>query len=140
MMELCEFDFQLLNADKIVSSMDLLLSYMNKEDIFDSFPGIGNIIASNIVRAVSYLHNRNIVHRDIKPAKILVSNFHYKNYKHEELEMAFGKEPVVCKVGDLGEARSMYTQANALIGKNRTTAIHRGSLAFMAPELITDNW
>ena len=104
MMELCEFDFQLLNADKIVSSMDLFLSYMNKEDIFDSFPGIGNIIASNIVRAVSYLHNRNIVHRDIKPAKILVSNFHYKNYKHEELEMAFGKEPVVCKVGDLGEA------------------------------------
>ena len=77
---------------------------MNKEDIFDSFPGIGNIIASNVVRAVSYLHNRNIVHRDIKPAKVLGSNFHYKNNKHEELEMAFGKEPVVCKIGDLGEA------------------------------------
>ena len=28
---------------------------MNKEDIFDSFPGIVNIIASDVVSAVSYL-------------------------------------------------------------------------------------
>ena len=32
----------------------------------------------------------------------------------------------------------MYTQINALTGKNRTTAVHRGSLAFMAPELIIE--
>ena len=28
---------------------------MNEEDIFDSFPGIGNVIASDIVHVVSYL-------------------------------------------------------------------------------------
>ena len=28
---------------------------MNEEDIFDSFPGIGNVIASDVVRVVSYL-------------------------------------------------------------------------------------
>ena len=50
--------------------------------------------------------------------------------------MAFGKKPIVCKVGDFGEARSMYSQTNALSGKNGTTAVHSGSLAFMAPELI----
>ena len=27
---------------------------MNEEDIFDNFLGIGNIIASDVVRAVSY--------------------------------------------------------------------------------------
>ena len=39
---------------KKVSSLDQFLSYMNEEDIFDSFPGIGNVIASDVVRSVSY--------------------------------------------------------------------------------------
>ena len=32
MMELCEFDFEPVNADKKVSSLDQFLSYMNEED------------------------------------------------------------------------------------------------------------
>ena len=52
--------------------------------------------------------------------------------------MVFGKKPIVCKLGDLGEARSMYTQTNALNGKNCTTAVHRGSLAFIVPELMIE--
>ena len=79
---------------------------MHEEDIFDSFPGIGNVIASDVVRAVSHLHNKDIVHRDYKT----VSSSHYKSYKHEELEMVLGKKPIVCKLGDLGKARPMYTQ------------------------------
>ena len=75
---------------------------------------------------------------DIKPANLLVSNSHYKSYKHKELEMAFGKKPISCKLGDLGKVRSVYTQTNALAGKNCTTAAHTGSLAFMAPELIIE--
>ena len=45
---------------------------------------------------------------------------------------------IVGKHGNLGEARSMYTQTNALIHKTRATAVHKESLAFMAPELITE--
>ena len=68
---------------------------------------------------MSYLHSRDIVHRDIKPANVLVSDSHYKSYKYEELEMAFGKKPIVCKLGVLWGPRSIYTQTNALTGKNR---------------------
>ena len=80
---------------------------MNEEVIFHSFPGIGNVIVSDVVRAVSYLHNKDIIHRDTIPANIFVSNSHYKSYKYEKLEMTFGKKPIVCKLGDLGEARSI---------------------------------
>ena len=60
MVELCKIDFEPFNADKIVSSLDQFLSYMNEEDIFDSFPGIGNVIVSDVVRAVSYLYPTEI--------------------------------------------------------------------------------
>ena len=52
--------------------------------------------------------------------------------------MTFGKKPIVCKLGDLGEARSMYTQTNALTGKNCITAVHRESFQFTVPELIIE--
>ena len=52
--------------------------------------------------------------------------------------MAFGKKSIVCKLGDLGEAKSAYTQTNALAGKKCTAAVHRESLAFMIPELTIE--
>ena len=67
---MCEGDFKSFNADKKVISLDQFLSYMNEEDIFDSFPDIGNKIVSGAVRAMSYLHSKYIVHRDIKPANV----------------------------------------------------------------------
>ena len=65
---------------------------MKEEDICDSFLGIGNVNVSGVIRAVSYIHSRDIVYRDIKSVNVLVSNSHYKCYKREELEMAFGKK------------------------------------------------
>ena len=51
---------------------------MNEEDIFVSFPGNGSVIASDVVRAVSYIHSGDIVQRDMKPAIVLMSNSHLK--------------------------------------------------------------
>ena len=60
----------------------------------------GNVVASDVARAVSYLGSRDIAYRDIKSATIFVSSSHYKSFKYEELEIAFGK--IACKHGDLG--------------------------------------
>ena len=89
------------------------MSYIYEKVIFDSFPGIGNVIVSDFVRAVSYLHSRDIIHRDTIPPNVLVSNFHYKRYKYEESEMIFGKKPIVCKLGDFGK-RDLYVNRQAL--------------------------
>ena len=47
-------------------------------------------------------------------------------------------KPINCKLDDLGEVRSVYTQTYALTGKNCTTVVHTGSLAFMVSELIIE--
>ena len=93
------------------------MSYINEEVIFDSFTGIENVIVSDAVRAVSYLHSRDIVHRDIKPANVLVSNSHYKSYKHKELEMAGGKKTIVRKLGNLGKRDLCIHRLTLLIKK-----------------------
>ena len=49
-----------------------------------------------------------------------------------------GKEPINCKLGNCAEMKSVYTQTNALTCENCTTAVHRGSLAFMVLELIIE--
>ena len=67
---------------------------------------------------VTVIPTQDIVHREIEPANVLVSNSHYKSYKPKELKMAFVKKPIVCKLNDLEEGRSMYTETNALTGKN----------------------
>ena len=63
-------------------------------------------------------------------------SFQIPSYRQKALEMAFGKKPIVCKLSNLEEATSVYTQTNALTGKKFTSPVHRGTLAFMAPDLM----
>ena len=74
MMELCEVSFIPFVGTEIVNSLDKFLILMGEESYFICFPGIGNVIARDITNAIAHLHGKDIVHRDIKPVNILVSN------------------------------------------------------------------
>ena len=95
MMELCEFSFIPFGGTEVVNFLDKLLILMSEESYFTCFPGIGNVTARDITNAIVYLHRNDIVHKDIKPANILVSNSHNSNLQEVDLKVAYKKTPIV---------------------------------------------
>ena len=136
MMEHLEFSFVPFGRDTKVNSLDNLLNVFDSENLLPYFLRIGNNIASDIINAVCYLHQNNIVHRDIKPSNILLNNHYYSSLKASRLNAVFQEQPILCKLGDLGEARSVFAQTCMFTGNTHTCFISRGSTAFMAPEIL----
>ena len=93
MMELCEFSFIPFGGTQVVNFLDKFLILMSEESYFTCFPGIGN--ATDITNAIAYFHGKDIAHKDIKPANILVSNSHYSNLQGVDLKVAYKKTPIV---------------------------------------------
>ena len=135
MMEHMEFSFVPFSRDIKVSSLDKVLDAFDSENLLPYFPGIGNNIASDIINAVC-LHQNNIVHRDIKPSNVLVNNLYYSSLKASRLNTVFQEQPIVCKLGDLGEARPAFAQTFMVTWNTHTRFIARGSTAFMAPGIL----
>ena len=108
----------------------------DSENLLPYFRGIGNNSASDIINTVCYLHQNDIVHRDINPSNVLVNNHYYSSLKASRLNAVFQKQPIVCKLGDLGEARSAFAKTCMVTGNTHTRFITRGSTAFMAPEIL----
>ena len=80
-----------------------------------------------------YIHSNNIVHPDIKPAIILVSNMHYFNLTRETAYI-FKTEPIIGKLVELGEDRSKVLQTSS--NNSRTQFVRRASPAYMTPEIF----
>ena len=70
-------------------------------------------IAQNISRALTYLHDKDVTHRDHKPGNVLVSNWHYSGEENREQALnVFKVSPIVCKVTDFGENRSQLIRTS----------------------------
>ena len=115
-MEYCVFSFTPFQKIEKFNSLDQLLQYLSIEDLFTYFPGILNFMARDIGKGLAYLQENNMVHRDIKPGNILVTNTHYA-HETKHLASLFEKRPVICKLADFGEGRSEMAQTNTLLSK-----------------------
>ena len=136
MMEHLEFSFVSFGRNMKVNSLEKLLDVFDSENLLPYFPGIGNSIASDIINAVSYLHQNDIVHRDIKTSNNLVNNHYYSSLNASRLNAVFQEQPIVCKLGDLGKTQSAFSQTCMVTWNTYTRFITRGSTAFMAPEIF----
>ena len=92
MMEYCVFSFTPFQKIEQFNSLDQLLQYLSTEDLFTYFPWILNFMASNTGKGLAYLHNNNMVRRNIKPGNILVTNIHYA-HDTKYLASLFKKNP-----------------------------------------------
>ena len=138
MMELCKFSFIPFGGTEVVNSLDKILILMSEESYLFCSPAIGNVIARNKTNEIAYLHGKDIAQRNIKPANILVSNSYYSNLQGVNLKVAYEKTPIVCKLGDLGEARSQAAKTNIILQNSSTKVLNRGRQAFIAPEISID--
>ncbi|PIK47545.1 hypothetical protein BSL78_15597 [Apostichopus japonicus] len=137
MMEYVTFSFSMFGKEKSVSSLDGLLTELNKNNL-DGFEHLIPCIAVQVVDGLRYLHGQNVVHRDIKPGNILVSNQHFQNnaLNEDDKRKLWTTDPCRIKLTDFGESWGNICQTSNL-AKTHTVNIYKGTTAFMAPEIVS---
>ena len=136
MLEFVNFDFRLFEDETQVNSLSDFLTHVDETNDCNGFSHLMPVIAEDIANGLDYLHDKGIVHRDIKTANVLVSNQHYNAIEDKEkLFIEFNKKPITCKLSDFGESRSSEIQTRTLVC-TKTANVDRGTPAYMAPETI----
>ena len=79
--------------------------------------GVFDTIALDCTAGLAYLHEKNVVHRDMKTENVLITNC--------------SNNLVCCKLCDFGEARSNMLKTRAVL---TTHAQRRGTLVYNSPE------
>ena len=117
-----------------------LRDYLKAVDKLNRFSGFHHTqyhLTKDICTGLLFLHEKGIVHRDLKPDNILVSNNHYENSSHEEVQIWWASKPIIAKLTDFGESRSTLLQTSSL-SQTSTSNLNRGSPAYMAPEALLE--
>ena len=138
MMEYLVFSFKPFSIDLEANNLGSLLQIIDQQN-FSSSLKLHTKIARDNVSAIMFLHQNDIVHRDIKPKNILVSNLHYCDQDIEHAGRTFQSCPIVCKLADLGESRATFAQTYA-DKMTHTRFLKRGTLPFMAPEIHVEKY
>ena len=114
---------KLFEITKVDSRMSLVLELCDGGSVLDRLPYTedeASKIVRQVVSAISYMHGKNIVHRDIECSNILYST------SHENSEV---------KLVDFGSATELETIPNHP-GAFKFLKEKTGSLSVMAPEVL----
>lgn len=130
------FDFTPFGMETRVSSLADFLGTLDSFDCkdFDS-PHVFSTICEDVAKGLKFLHDKDIAHRDLKDANILVSNQHYCDLDARDIQTAWEQCPVICKLADFGESRSRVIQTNTVL-QSQTSRVNRGTPVYMAPEIL----
>ena len=89
----CSFDFNVFGTDKKLTTLEDLLRHCDSF-MFKKIDTIFPSAAADVVKELKYLHPRQVVHRDLKLANVLISNHHYRNLViTEERNKVFQDKP-----------------------------------------------
>ncbi|KAM9392668.1 serine/threonine-protein kinase ULK1a isoform 2-T3 [Pholidichthys leucotaenia] len=115
----------LLDYQEIGGCVYLVMEYCNGGDLADYLHTKGSlsedtirVIVQHIAQAMKMLHSKGILHRDLKPHNILISQRKHKS----------GSVRTIFKIADFGFARHLQ--------ENTMAATMCGSPMYMAPEVI----
>ena len=110
------FDFQPLGIESKVSPLAEFLGVLEDSDC-DGFvtPQVISTICEDVVLGFKYLHDKDVAHRDLKPANILVTNQHCCDLTTSDQREVWEQRPLVCKLTDFGESRSIKIQTNSFL-------------------------
>ena len=134
-MEYSVFDFNPCGVNKEVTTLEDFIHFLDNEYDFSSFSQIIPLCAKDIASGLDFLRKRNVAHRDLKPSNVVVSNVHYISKEGQDLQKAFSDQPIVCKLADFGQSRSLQFQT---LLQSQTESTFCGTPLFMAPELYME--
>ena len=139
LMDFVTFSFEKLGIQR--ESVSTLKAILGSCDSFNDFKGFEHLqyhLATDICCGLNYLHNKDVVHRDLKPDNILVSNINYAVCDDKDLSLWWATKPITAVLTDFGESRSTLLRTRTVVN-SATNRLVRGSPAYMAPEALRND-